>query len=221
MYNCVLFDMDGTLVDSYEGIFHAYQWTLEALGRPFGGDCFVRRAIGAPLPWVFRELCGMDEGETARAVRQYRRYYKERGQRETKAYEGMGEALRQLRQAGRRLGVATLKKEAFAKEILERLGLLVYFDVVCGVDENDRETKADLIGRCLRQIGSRPEETVLVGDSVFDAVGAQEAGIACLAVTYGFGFQTAAERAHPAVCRIADTPADIVRLLAPAGGPGA
>ena len=54
MYNCILFDMDGTLVNSYEGIYHAYRVTMEKLGRPFGGEAFVRRAIGAPLPWVWK-----------------------------------------------------------------------------------------------------------------------------------------------------------------------
>lgn len=218
MYNCVLFDMDGTLVDSYPGIFHAYEQTLREMNRPFGGDSFVRRAIGAPLPWVFRELCGLDEAETTEAVRRYRDCYARQGQREAAAYAGIADALRQLRQAGRRLGVATLKKEAFAAEILERLGLLACFDAVCGADGDDRQTKADLIRRCLRRTGNRPEETVLVGDSVFDAAGAQEAGVACLAVTYGFGFQTPEERAHPAVVLTADTPADIVRQLLPAGG---
>lgn len=62
MYSCVLFDMDGTLVDTYEGIFHAYCWTMEQLGLPFEGEPFVRTAIGAPLLYVFEDLCGMNRG---------------------------------------------------------------------------------------------------------------------------------------------------------------
>jgi len=67
MYNCILFDMDGTLVNSYEGIYHAYRVTMEKLGHPFGGEAFVRRAIGAPLPWVFQHLCRMEEDAVSQA----------------------------------------------------------------------------------------------------------------------------------------------------------
>lgn len=190
MYKCVLFDMDGTLVDSFEGIFHAYQWTLDKMGKKFAGETFVRRAIGASLPWVFGELCGMGPDETRRAITFYRTYYGEKGKSQAKVYDGMEETLKQLKAAGCFLGTATLKKEDFAREMLRELGLLPYFDMVCGMDSEDRCTKADLIRRCMQFAGAGADETVLVGDSFFDAVGAQEAGVDFLAVTYGFGFRS-------------------------------
>ena len=75
MYRCVLFDMDGTLIDSYTGIFHAYQWAVQQSGIGFPGDALVRQAIGAPLPYAFETLCGMDSDTTKQAVQQYREYY--------------------------------------------------------------------------------------------------------------------------------------------------
>lgn len=187
-YKCVLFDMDGTLVDSYEGIFHAYQWTMKQMGREFGGEGFVRQAIGAPLIEVFENLCGMDRRQAEQAASYYRAYYAERGKHEIMVYDGIEETLKRLKNAGFFIGTATLKKENFAKEILKEQGLLSYFDAVCGMDEGDRLTKADLIRRCMAAAKSTKEETVLVGDSVFDAIGAEETEISFLGVTYGFGF---------------------------------
>lgn len=188
MYRCVLFDMDGTLINSYDGIFHAYQYTLKKMNTSFGGDVFVRRAIGAPLPFIFKHVCGMDDSEVPKAIQHYRHYYSEKGKQELKVYDGMKQALHSLKDYGCFLGIATLKKESFAKEILKDLGLLSYFDVVCGMDEEDRLTKTILIKKCMQRANASQNETVLVGDSEFDAAGAKEAGIDFLAVTYGFGF---------------------------------
>ena len=74
MYNCVLFDMDGTLINSYAGIFHGYQRAFAQLGEKFPGEDLVRRAIGAPLPEVFERLCGFRPEQTRMAVRYYRQY---------------------------------------------------------------------------------------------------------------------------------------------------
>ncbi len=190
MYRCVLFDMDGTLINSYEGIYHAYRWALKQVGLVFPGEAFVRKAIGAPLPLVFEQHCGMNREQTAKAIRCYREYYDQKGKHEASVYDGMHDCLKQLKLAGCLLGAATLKRETYAKEMLEELRLLPYFDVVRGMDKDDRLSKADLIRRCLKDANCRKEEAVLVGDSEFDAAGAQEAGVDFLAVTYGFGFQT-------------------------------
>ena len=87
MYRCVLFDMDGTLIDSYTGIFHAYQWAVQQSGIGFPGDALVRQAIGAPLPYAFETLCGMDSDTTKQAVQQYREYYARKGWHEVSVYQ--------------------------------------------------------------------------------------------------------------------------------------
>ena len=220
MYSCVLFDMDGTLVDTYEGIFHAYRWTMEQLGLPFEGEPFVRTAIGAPLLYVFEDLCGMNRETARKAVSLYRDYYARKGRHQLRLYDGMEQALRQLKQAGCFLGTATLKKESFAKEILEELGLSPYFDAVCGMDEDDRLTKADLIRRGMEAAGANQSETVLVGDSEFDITGAREAGVDFLAVTYGFGFRGPDARKALAADMTAESPLAVARLLLTPGGKG-
>lgn len=213
MYSCVLFDMDGTLINSYEGIFNAYRYAMEKMGWEFPGNEFVSRAIGAPLPFVFERLCGKTQEESLLAVRHYREYYRQRGKHEMQAYAGMEEALIQLREAGCFLGTATLKREEFAREILEESGLLPYFDAVYGMDERDSLTKAQLIERCLQFAGGRRSETVLVGDSEFDAAGAREAGVDFLAVSYGFGFREPGSLEEHGVWQAAETPSAIPRIL--------
>lgn len=213
MYKCVLFDMDGTLINSYEGIDRAYRWALEQVGRDFPGEAFVRKAIGAPLPLVFERQCGMDREQTAKAIRCYREYYDQKGKHEAAVYDGMHDCLKRLKLAGCLLGAATLKRETYAKEMLEELELLPYFDVVRGMDEDDRLTKAELITRCTRDAGCAKEETILVGDSEFDAAGAQEAGVDFLAVTYGFGFQTPESLKKYRVDMTADAPCQIAEQL--------
>lgn len=140
---CILFDMDGTLVNSFEGIFHSYKYTFQKLKLPFGGESFVRKAIGLTLPFVFEKLCGMHEKQIPQAIQYYREFYADQGQYECTVYPGMKETLERLRKSGNFLGVATLKKESFAREILRRQGLASLFDCICGMDEKDTRTKTE------------------------------------------------------------------------------
>ena len=210
MYKCVVFDMDGTLVDSYQGIYQAYKVAFEKMGRKWEGDSFVRRAIGAPLPFVFEQMCEMGQEEALRAIGYYRAYYGEKGWRELQVYPGMEETLQELRRRNYFLGIATLKKEKFAQEILKEQGIFSYFDAVCGMDEQDQLTKSDLIRSCMEKAKAEPWETILIGDSEFDAQGAEQAGVGFLAVTYGFGFGDKETCRRGNIQKIAESPADIL-----------
>lgn len=189
MYQCVLFDMDGTLVDSYRGIFHAYEWAFRKMKMKFPGDAFVRKAIGSTPLDAFERLCEMPPQKIQTAAEYYREYYSTRGKKEAKLYPGIPRLLERLRDAGCFLGTATLKRELFAREMLENFSIAGYFHTVCGMDERNTKRKADLIQEGRKLAGASKENTLLVGDSLQDALGAEEAGISFLAVTYGFGFQ--------------------------------
>lgn len=190
MYKCILFDMDGTLVNTYEGIFNSYKYAFEKMNLDFPGQKFVGKVIGAPLLSVFKETLGLSDEKALEAVEHYRKYYSEFGKDELVVYDGIRESLSMLKQKECFLGIATLKREIFAKEILKNQELEQYFDIVCGIDENDKLTKCDLLKKCMIQLNCKPAETILVGDSEYDAEGAEEAAIDFMAVLYGFGFQT-------------------------------
>lgn len=213
MYKCALFDMDGTLVNTYRGIFNSYKYAFDKIGIEFQGEKFVGKVIGAPLLSVFRETIGLSEEKAVQAVEYYRNYYSEYGKKESQIYEGVKESLVSLKEQGYFLGVATLKREIFAKEILSDLGIIQYFDVVCGIDEKDQLTKADLLNKCLSELKVDKNDTILIGDSEYDAEGAEQVGIDFMAVTYGFGFKSNESLRGNRIKLIAESGAELTLAL--------
>ena len=186
-WDTVVFDLDGTVTDPKEGTTGAVAYALRALGReaePDGLTAF----IGPPLHESFPELCGLNEEETDRAIREFRVYFSSRGWMENVPYEGMAQFLAVLRAAGLRLVIATSKPEEFALRILEHFQLASYFDVICGACGDDKASadKASVIRRALARAGETGR-TVMVGDRRYDVAGAHANGIAAIGVLYGYG----------------------------------
>lgn len=185
---CVIFDLDGTLANTYPGIFNSYQYACEQLGIESPTDKVVGEAIGAPLLEVFENRFNLPKDIAIEGTKQYRTYYAKQGLLEAEAYEGMNETLAELKARGYLLGVATLKKEDFAVTILENLGLAKYFDVIVGMNEGDSLTKAQMLEKVAQTLSCDVESAALVGDSSYDAIGAKDASVKFVPVTYGFGF---------------------------------
>lgn len=188
MYRLIVFDLDGTLADTSPGIIECHRYANAAMGRPITDDRLLEGIIGGPLYETYRERFGYPEDEARRAVEIYRARYAEVGVAGSALYPGMDACLAALKERGYLLAVATLKAEELARRLLDRLGVAGYFDVIHGMDRQDGRSKSDIIRMCMAELGAAPEETVLVGDSVHDAKGAQQTGVAFLGVTYGFGF---------------------------------
>lgn len=213
MYQCVLFDLDGTLADSSQGIIHGYQYAFRKLAKKFPGNSLVQKAIGAPLPFALEKILGIRKEEIPSAIQFYRAYYQKTGKKEVRLYPGIEKCLNKLKSSELFLAVATLKREDFAIEILKELKIAHYFDFICGMDEKDRLTKKDLIWMCLDRFGCSFQEAVLVGDSSYDAKGAALAGIAFLPVTYGFGYHTPKGLPIPPFLGWAESPDQIADLI--------
>lgn len=187
-YRLIVFDLDGTLADTSPGIIECHRYANAAMGRPIADERLLEGIIGGPLYETYREWFGYPEDEARRAVEIYRAHYAEVGVAGSRLYPGMDRCLAALKEKGYRLAVATLKVETLARQLLDSLGVAGYFDVIHGMDGRDSLSKSGLIKKCMAELGAAPEETVLVGDSVHDAEGAAQAGVAFLGVTYGFGF---------------------------------
>ena len=188
MFSTVLFDLDGTLTDPFEGITGGVLYALEHLGY----DCPPRREltsfIGPPLLDEFMRRFGMDEQTAQEAVRLYRVYYADKGLFENSVTDGAPELLSALRAAGRTVCLATSKPEPFARRILDHFGLTQYFDYIGGATFDGRiSAKADVVRLVLEKTAADPARSVLVGDRFHDIEGARAAGIRCIAVLTGFG----------------------------------
>lgn len=188
MKKCVLFDLDGTLINSYRGIYNSYKYSCDKLNIAFPGDLFINKVIGAPLFEVFNLKFNLSKEVTKEAIKFYREYYSKIGKNEVEIYSGVNETLKLLKDRGYLLGVATLKKETFAIDILKKLNIIDFFDIVCGMDNEDTVTKAILLSNCMNKLNINNDDVVLIGDSEYDLKGAEEVNIDFIAALYGFGF---------------------------------
>ncbi len=181
----VLFDMDGTLVDSQPGIVVAMNATLRALGEPERDEADLRARIGPPLPETIGELLGRPPAELDDIVAGYRERYRATMREGTFVYPGIPELLADLHAAGHPLAVATSKAQPLAQELLDHLGLGPWFVAVRGPVPPAHEDKAGTIGRALEALDTT--EAVLVGDRHHDVTGARAHGLATIGAAWGYG----------------------------------
>lgn len=212
MYDYFLFDLDGTLTDPGLGITNSVAYALGKYGITVEDRRELYPFIGPPLRQSFSEFYGFDEEKTKEAVAFYREYFSEKGLFENEVYEGIPEVLSQLKQAGKKLLVATSKPEEFTNRILEHFGLAEYFDFVAGATMDEtRNEKADIIAYALKQIADAdPSKIVMIGDRKFDILGARENGIDSIGVLYGYGSRAELEEAQATF--IVEKPEDLLRL---------
>lgn len=184
-WDLVLFDLDGTLVDSGAGIMASVAHALAARGHPVPAGHDLRSYVGPPLVDAFMTIGGVPRDEAELLVAAYReRYAGEAAVLEL--YPGAASAVRDL-SARRRLALATSKPEPLAREILHRLGIDDHFAQICGATvDGSRRTKADVIASALDRCGADPTTTVMVGDRVHDVDGAAIHGIPTVGVTWGY-----------------------------------
>ncbi len=202
-YNSFIFDMDGTLADTSPGVYEGVRLVLRQMNEPALPEDQLSRFIGPPLHLSFREICGMDEERAMEATLRFRAYYKN-GVFNSRLYDGMETLLKTLREKGCHLMIATLKRETEAKRLAEHLGIASLFDAIVGSDDEEKRTKKDTIEIGLALSGvSNPTSALMIGDSEFDAVGAEQAGVDFCAATYGFGLTPEILKKHHFKMKIA------------------
>jgi len=187
MTQAVLIDLDGTLTDPYPGISASILFALDRLGRPPIDEIALRATVG-PLEAAF---AGMLDGDTVmakEALRLYRERYAPIGIYENRVFDGIPEALDDLRSAGLRLFVASSKPRVFCERIIEHFGLLPYFERVHGSEfDGTRVAKSEVIGHILLSEGLAPGDCVMVGDRMHDVEGARAHRMRVVGVSWGYG----------------------------------
>lgn len=206
----ILFDLDGTLTDSGEGIINCASLALRELGLPVPERDLMRVFVGPPLRETFQKF-GVKPEDAERAVAVYRSRYVPIGMFENTPYPGIHALLAALKQAGHRLCVATSKPESMAIAILERFKLAPYFHMICGATmDASRDSKDKVIGYLLENVG-HSDQIIMVGDTAFDVIGAAAHGIQTIGVSWGYG--SPEDMLKAGAKAIAGSPAQLLDML--------
>ncbi|MBX3195808.1 MAG: HAD hydrolase-like protein [Microbacteriaceae bacterium] len=190
-YTAVLFDLDGTIVDSAPGITASLAAMFAQMGLPIPTPAELLAYVGPPLMDSFRELAGFDEATAARALSVYRPIYHDRGVYDARVYPGLDRTVWEIHDSDLVLSLATSKPETPARMVLKHFGLLPAFDELAGASDDEvRSKKADVVAEALRRLsadGADLSRPVMVGDRSIDVQGAAEHGIPTIFVSWGYG----------------------------------
>lgn len=211
-YKYILFDFDGTLTDSSEGIFKSLTYAFESYGHGTPSVDLLKKFIGPPLHHSFTVFCGFDDKHAWEMTDKYRERYRVKGYLESCLYDGITETLKVLKEQGYILATASSKPLHFIDQICENLDIKKYFDFLGGTEfDNTSESKATVIENAMKNIGASLDNTLMVGDTRFDIIGAHDVGLPCCAVLYGFGSQEEFEEYNAEY--IIGKPMDIFNIL--------
>lgn len=203
----VFFDWDGTVADTSPGIYNSIRYALRQFGMEDKPDDELRFFMGPPLYVGFEHVFGVSPERASELTDTYRVYYRETGIFECKVYEGLGDLLRELRNAGVKTGVVSSKPKVFLDRLVEHFGLTDCFDAVIGPElDNHESNKTVLVNQGLKELMLLPSIAAMVGDRHFDMEGAKQAGVTAVGVLYGFGTEEELCRAGAdAICeQVAD-----------------
>lgn len=188
-YELIVFDLDGTLLDTALGIFNSVRYTEEKMNLNPIPEEYLRKFVGPPPAEMYKQMYSLNDEQSLEAAGFHREYGNNKAIYESKLYECVPQVLKSLSHKGIVLAVATLKREDIAKKILSYHEIDKYFVQIAGMNHAETDTKAGLIKRVckLEKIISNAN-VLMVGDSMYDYEGAKEAGVDFIGVSYGYGF---------------------------------
>ncbi|MDO5018179.1 MAG: HAD hydrolase-like protein [Lagierella massiliensis] len=212
MEKYILFDLDGTLTDSGQGIKNAIKYAMDEMNLGECSEEILNSFIGPPLIDSFKKHFDLDSEKALKAVETYRIYYKEKGKFENIPYDGIEKTLKTLKEKNNHLLLATSKPEVFAREILKHFNLDKYFDHIAGATLDGKiSEKSDVIKYCLENYPHNIKETYMIGDRFYDIDGGKFWGLKTIGVTYGYGSRLELENAGADF--IVDSPLEILNIL--------
>ncbi len=196
-FDLVLFDLDGTLSKSAQGIIHCVQYALESIGIHEENMDTLQTFIGPPLTEQFQKVYGVDEETSIQLLEKYRQRYNPIGLYETSLYEGMDDLLKAGKEKGIIFGIVSSKPQVYLHKVLEHLGIVSYFQEIVGPSLSHKEvdTKAEMIASVLKKYPKA--SACMIGDRKFDIQGAKKNQIFSIAVSYGYGSLEELEAEHP------------------------
>lgn len=212
-FELIIFDLDGTLLDTGRGISKCIASTLGKMGFKVPDEETCKTFVGPPLKKRFLELFDADENTADAVMKAFREEYGKGDVFLADCYAGMEECLTALHEHFS-LAVATYKREDHAVQLLEKFGMVHFFDAICGSDAAATMTKNQIVEKAMNLVGVAPAESLLIGDSANDAESAAQLGIPFIGVTYGYGFKTDADIAKFPHIACAQNPLQLVDFIA-------
>ena len=188
-YELILFDVDGTLLDTSPGIFNSVRYAEKMMGFKPIPESQLSKFLGPPPKQMYKVIYDISDDIAFAAAKYHREYSKERAIYEASLYPEVDETLAYLKIQGYILGVSTLKPESVTNSILKYYGIKDYFDKVVGMNFEETRTKSITIDIAVESTGCEKTKCLMVGDSEYDLEGARESGIDFLGVSYGFGLK--------------------------------
>ena len=211
MLKNILFDLDGTLTDPKEGITKCVQYALKKFGIERNCDELIE-FIGPPLKEQFMKYANLSNNDGIRAVKYYRERYAPIGIFENGIYDGVLEMLSALKDKGYVLAIATSKPSAFSKKVCDKYGISEYITYLSGSELDGRNTeKSAVIKNAMDFLGATKDNTIMIGDRIYDLEGADIMGIPSIGVSYGYG--TLGELKKGNAIAIVNSPIEIVNTI--------
>ena len=212
-YKLVIFDLDGTIADTSPGILNSIRYTQKKMNLPEISLEKMYTHIGPSMAESYNRNFGLTGEKLNQSISYHKEYAMKQGYKEIKLYDGIAELLDFLKNNGIVTAVATLKAQSTTLKIFEHLGITDKFDIIKGVEAINPRTKAQLLEDCIAESNYKKFETVLIGDSKYDAIGAEQAGIEFIAVTYGFGFKTLEEVSKYSIVGLVSSVKQLLNIL--------
>ncbi len=213
MYKHILFDLDGTLTDPFEGITNSVVHALSRYNIKVDDKKELRSFIGPPLVESFMKYFGFTEPEAKKAVEYYREHFGVKGLFENELYDGIPRLLKMLKDSGKTVIMATSKPEIYARQIAEHFDIAKYFDYMAGSELNgQRIAKTEVIEYALKALGITDRENcVMIGDRLHDINGAKKSNMRSIGVLWGYGSREELQEAGADI--ICETVDDLVEIL--------
>lgn len=213
-FDMVIFDVDGTLLDTSEGLKSSVNYTIKQHGLSPLSDEILDTFIGPPIQDSFAKAYGLEGEILQELATTFRDRYKEYDLLKAKPYEGIYEVFEKLCQKGIKLAIATYKRQDYAVAILKHFGFDRYTDIMYGGDHENKLKKRDIIEKCLTDMGiSEYSNAVMIGDSDNDAIGAMNIGTKFIGVTYGYGFKNVEDVEKYPTIGVAKTPLELLKYF--------
>ncbi|MGD1817069.1 MAG: HAD hydrolase-like protein [Pleomorphochaeta sp.] len=212
-YKLIIFDFDGTLVDSSSGIYNTANWSVKQIGLKEETNLEqLNKFIGPPLKDCFKLTFNLPDELMEKACDIYRQRYIEKGQYEVEVFEGVEDVLKELKAKGYILAVATMKYREVVFTMLKYLNLDGYFEYIDGTNIEGTKYKAEILNEIVEHFNVDKKDAVLIGDTYHDETAAVEADVDFLAVSYGFGFNEKT-KIESSMIGLATTPKDILSYI--------